>query len=118
MSSACQSPPSESGIRLGDETLAQFQTGVTTEHWLISVIGPPTTRTDILDGSEPVSVLRYTTKEASSGLLSMFQGAGERTTATVYFIVRAGVVTQFWADRNKQPSLLGKQVEEEKGEKQ
>lgn len=72
MFSACQSTRmSESGIRLGDKTLEQFKTGETTEDWLIAVVGQPTSRTDLPEG---VSVLRYSTTNASSGVLNMIMG--------------------------------------------
>lgn len=112
---ACRSAsPSETGIRLGEETLKQFQPGETTEDWLISVIGPPTSRTDRADG---ISVLRYSTESKSTGVLSWFGGSGTRNTATIYFISRDGVISQFWADRQSERTLLGKQVEQEAGEK-
>ena len=103
------------GIRLGDETLKQFQVGEATERWLIAVIGPPTTRTDLPEG---ISILRYSTSEESGGLASLFSGKGGRNTATIYFIVRDGVVSQMWADREKERTLLGKEVEKKSGEKE
>jgi hypothetical protein len=117
---ACATSSAESGIRLGDETLKQFKIGEATEHWLISVVGPPTTRTDLPpdEKGEKVSVLRYTTKEEGGGLMSLFSGSSSRTTATVYFIVRDGLITQFWADRTKDRTLLGQEVEKQSGEKQ
>jgi len=111
----CQAAgPSETGIRLGEETLAQFQPGETTEDWLISVIGPPTSRTDRADGT---SVLRYSTESKSTGLFAWFGGSGSKNTATIYFISRKGVISQFWADRQSERTLLGKEVEREDGEK-
>src|SRR5690606_15089989 len=31
--------PQETGIRIGDETLKQFEAGVTTEAWLLAILG-------------------------------------------------------------------------------
>ena len=107
---------STTGIRLGDETLKQFQIGEATERWLIAVVGPPTSRTDLPD--EGISILRYSTVEASSGVMSFFSGKGSRNTATIYFIVRDGLVSQMWADREKERTLLGKEVEKKSGEKE
>ena len=111
---AGQSNPSQTGIRLGEETLKQFKVGEATEEWLVSVVGPPTTRTDRADG---ISILRYTTEEKSTGIVSWFTGSSARTTATIYFIVRSGIVTQFWADREEQNKLLGGKTEKDTGEK-
>ena len=117
---ACGSTQGESGIRLGDDTLGQFRVGEATEAWVIAVVGPPTSRTDLPpdpDGQR-ISILRYTTKDEGGGIASFFTGSGSRTTATVYFIVRDGLVTQMWADRAKEKTLLGGKVEKEGGEKQ
>lgn len=113
---ACRSAePGEQGIRIGDKTLEQFQPGNTSESWVISVIGPPSSRTDILDMDEPVSILRYALVEKPpGGLFSLFTGSGPpKTTATVYFVSRSGVITQFWADREEKPTLVGKKETDE-----
>ncbi len=113
--SACQSNrTAESGIRLGDKTLEQFKAGETTEEWLIAVVGPPTSRTDLPEG---VSVLRYSTLEASGGPLNLILGKSSRSTATIYFVVRNGIITELWADRETERTLLGKEVEKDAGEK-
>lgn len=112
----CQSDrQSQSGIRLGDETLRQFQVGEATEDWLIAVVGAPTSRTDLPDG---LSVLRYSTTEASTGVMNLISGKSSRTTSTIYFVVRDGVITQMWADRETERTLFGKEVERKSGEKQ
>lgn len=38
----CSSAPTQRGVRIRDETLKQFKAGVTTESWLLAVLGPPT----------------------------------------------------------------------------
>ena len=118
--SACASPePSDNGIRIGDKTLEQFRVNDTSESWLISIIGPPTTRTEVPGMNEPVSILRYSVIEKPPrGLLSFFSGgAPPKTTATIYFVVRSGIITQFWADREEQNKLLGGKTEKDVGEK-
>ncbi len=94
--------------------MEQFKTGETTEDWLIAVVGQPTSRTDLPEG---VSVLRYSTTNASSGVLNMIMGKSSHTTATVYFVVRDGIITELWADRETERTLLGKEVEKDQGEK-
>jgi hypothetical protein len=89
------------------------------EDWLLSVIGPPTSRTDRPDG---IGILRYSTEERSSGILSRFHrrasGTAGGTPATIYFIVRDGLITQLWADRETERALLDPDVLEERRELQ
>lgn len=116
---ACRTAePADGGIRIGDETLKQFRPGETSEHWLCSIIGMPTSRTEVLGLDEPVSILRYSVVEKPpAGLLSLFTGsAPPKTTATIYFVSRSGVITQLWADREEEKTLLGRK-ESDKGEK-
>ena len=118
--SACRySEPNDKGIRIGDKTLEQFRVNDTSESWLISIIGPPTSRTEVTGMPEPTSILRYSVIEKPpAGLLSFFTGgAPPKTTATIYFIVRKGVITQFWADREEKTTLLGGKTEKDTGEK-
>ena len=58
--------------------------GDATEDWLISIVGPPTERTDRPDG---ISILRYSTGERKTALASWFHGCSARS--TIYFIVRS-----------------------------
>lgn len=117
--SGCISSPSlsETGIRIGDETLAQFKAGVTTEGWLVAVLGEPTSQAAV-DGVENTKVFRYATIEQSSGLASIFSGKSGRTTSVTYFIITDGIVTRYWADRSKEFTVLGKPIEAETGPKQ
>jgi hypothetical protein len=85
------------------------------EGWLLSVIGPPTSRTDRPDG---IGILRYSTDERSTGILSWFHRRSSGTAATIYFIVRDGLITQLWADRDTERALLGSDVLEERRELQ
>lgn len=115
---ACASGPKETGIRLGDTTLSQFRVGEATESWVVAVVGPPTSRTDLWDEEkgEHVAILRYVTKEEGSGIGSALGFGGSRTTATVYFVSRDGLITQMWADRATERTLTG-QREKQTGEK-
>lgn len=116
--SGCMSGPMEdSGIRVGDETLAQFKTDVTTEAWLVAILGPPTSWSYV-NGVENTKVFRYATVERASGVFAGLLGKGSRTIAVTYFIITDGVVTRYWADRAKEYTLLGKPVESEEGAKQ
>lgn len=115
----CISSPSkaETGIRIGDETLEQFKAGITTQEWLVAILGEPTSWAAV-EGVENTKVFRYATGEASSGLGSVFSGGSTKNTSVVYFIITDGVVTRFWADRATERTLLGKEVEQPEGEKE
>jgi len=88
------------GLRIGDETLRQFKAGVTTEAWLLAVLGPPT-RAAPVDGLPNTKVFRYTfIIEQSGSIVSKVAGTGgESPNDSVYFIITDGVVTRFWTDR-------------------
>lgn len=117
LAGCASSPPSDEGIRIGDETLTQFKAGVTTEAWLVAILGPPTSWAPV-DGVENTKVFRYATAERSGGgVASLFTGSGRQNTAITYFIITEGVVTRYWADRAKEHTLLGKPVEQESGTK-
>ena len=97
----------ESGIRIGDTTLAQFKAGKTSERWILAVLGEPTSRAEI-EGEDDVHVLRYSMVEEKGGLFSsLFGGGTELTVSTFFFIVRKGTVDSFWADRAEKPGLFG-----------
>jgi hypothetical protein len=108
---------SESGVRIGNETLAQFKAGVTTEEWLLAVLGEPTSWA-FVEGVEDTAVLRYSTGESAGGVGAIFSGTASKNTAVVYFIVTNGVVTRFWADRAVETNFLGKPTESPPGVKE
>lgn len=112
----CASAPNDTGIRVGDETLKQFEAGVTTEGWLVAILGEPTSKADV-EGVENTKVYRYATGESTSGLASLFSGGSTKNKAVTYFVITNGIVTRFWADRASQYTLLGKPVEQPSGEK-
>lgn len=117
LANGCTPNRQHSGVRIGDETLRQFEAGVTTEAWLLAILGKPTSESPV-QGVETTTVLRYAITEYNSGLLSMFTGADRRTVAVVYFIVTDGTVTRFWADREiERTAILGKPVETTGGAK-
>jgi len=114
---ACGSTTRMSGVRIGDETLRQFEPGQTTENWLLAILGPPTTRAAVV-GVPSTEVLRYAlTEQSGGGLASLLTGRGSRNNAVVYFVVTDGVVTRFWADRQTERTITGRPVEDTSGEK-
>jgi hypothetical protein len=103
----CVSVHRESGIRIGDSTLAQFEAGKTSERWVLAVLGEPTSRAEV-EGEDGVHVLRYSLVEEGGGFFArLFGGGSQFTVSTVYFIVRQGTVESFWADRAGKPGLFG-----------
>ena len=117
LATGCTPARQHSGVRIGDETLRQFEAGITTEAWLLAILDEPTSESPV-EGVEKTKVLRYAMTEYNSGLLSMFTGADRRTVAVVYFIITDGTVTRFWADREvERTSLLGEPIETTGGEK-
>jgi hypothetical protein len=109
-------PPSQTGIRIGDTTLQQFKAGVTTEDWLVAVIGPPSSQST-LKTIPNTKVFRYAMGQSAGGLGALFSGEASKNTAVVYFIITDGIVTRFWADRETETRLLGDPVEKPGGEK-
>lgn len=116
-SGGCSTPPQQTGVRIGDETLKQFEAGVTTEAWLLAVLGPPSAEAPV-EGIPNTRVLRYALGEAVGGLGALFSGKASKNTSVVYFIVTDGIVTRFWADRAVQYTITGRPVEESSGVKQ
>ncbi|MBY0308237.1 MAG: hypothetical protein K2Q09_05805 [Phycisphaerales bacterium] len=110
------SQPTQTGIRIGDETLKQFKAGVTTEDWLVAVIGPPTTQST-LKSIPNTKVFRYAMGQSAGGLGALFSGEASKNTAVVYFVITDGIVTRFWADRETETRLFGDPVEKPGGEK-
>jgi hypothetical protein len=110
-------PAEQTGIRIGDETLKQFRAGETKEAWILAVIGTPTSSQDVA-GEADTHVLRYSTVETSSGIGSLLTGSPSRNSATVYFVIKDGILQKFWADRDTERTLLGREVEKKTGEKQ
>ena len=109
-------PPEQTGIRIGDETLKQFKAGVTTEDWLVAVIGPPSSQS-VVRSIPNTKVFRYSMGESVGGLGAIFSGEASKNTAVVYFIITDGVVTRFWADRDTEKDIFGQQQEKPSGEK-
>lgn len=103
----CATAHHESGIRIGDPTLAQFKAGKTSERWVLAVLGEPTSRATV-EGEDDVHVLRYSLVEERGGFFAALFGSGSATTvSTVYFIVSKGTVESLWADRAERPGLFG-----------
>jgi hypothetical protein len=113
----CAAPLEQTGVRIGDETLSQFEAGVTTEAWLVAVLGEPSSESEVA-GIPNTKVFRYALGQAAGGLGALLSGEAGKNTAVVYFIITDGVVTRFWADSAVERTILGGAVEAPSGEKQ
>ena len=105
---ACRStPPPQTGICIGPETLKQFDAGKTREAWVRAILGEPTSVSTVADDPD-VTVLRYSTMQQSDKSLidSVLGTPGESAVGTVYFVVRDGIVERFWADQMEGAKLF------------
>ncbi|MGE3107904.1 MAG: hypothetical protein AB7G11_06415 [Phycisphaerales bacterium] len=116
LAACASSAERDTGVRIGNETLKQFEAGITTEQWLVAILGPPTSQSPVL-GVENTKVFRYATGRDNAGFLGFFTGNTSEITAVTYFIITDGVVTRFWADRETKYTALGNPVEQPSGEK-
>lgn len=105
------------GPRVGDDTLRQFEAGVTTEAWLLAILGEPTSSANVA-GVQNTKVLRYSLVQQRGGLMAMVYGDDRRTVSVVYFIITDGIVTRFWADRETEHTVLGVPYESSTGVKE
>ncbi len=91
----------EMGVKVSESTLNNVVVGETTESWLVSALGEPSSRTNV-EGQDGVQILRYdyTIKEESGGtLLFLFAGGSSKTSESrAYFEVTNGVVTRYWKE--------------------
>jgi len=80
------------------ETLKQIETGRTTEAWLLSTLGEPTSRT-VADGSE-VFKYHYTRKSDNSFAIAPFLHLRDEDTdyTSLYFELKDGTVSKFWKE--------------------
>lgn len=81
--------------QIGDRTLRQFEAGVTTEAWLLAILGEPTSKAEV-EGIPGAVVFRYGVWPTDDGTLA---APDFKNATVVYFIVIDGVVVRFWADR-------------------
>jgi len=94
----------ERGVQIAEPTLAQVETGKTTETWLIATVGEPTSRRTVAseDGKPHIDVLCYEHKlvrsEGGTVLFLFAGGSKDVKTTTTYFEVTDGVVTRYWKE--------------------
>lgn len=91
----------ESGVEIGESTLAQIEVGKTTEPWLLATLGEPSSRAKVA-GEQDVAIFGYNHQvvKASKGkLFLLFSGKSEKVEkADTYFEITDGVVTKYWRE--------------------
>lgn len=87
------------GRYIGPDTINKIEPGVTTREWVAAVLGEPTTRTTLTDGSE---IWKWSSKKVtrSSGSLFLVFRGSERDVIerTVYVELDGDLVSRVWKD--------------------
>lgn len=88
-----------SGQYVGPATFNEIEPGVTTVDWVRGVLGEPTTKTSLADGSE-IWKWSYTRKRSSAGGVFLLIGSSsaEETVGATFVQIKDGVVVKAWRD--------------------
>jgi hypothetical protein len=88
-----------SGDYVGPATFSQIEPGTTTGAWVLAVLGEPTRRSSLDDGSE-IWAWSYSERKSSSGsVFLLLDSSNEREkVGAAYVQVRDGVVVKAWRD--------------------
>ena len=97
----------ESGVRVSQGTLRQVELGETTDDWLVSALGEPTSRSSAgpasaSAGGVGVEIWGYSherSKKSRGTLFLLFAGSSNKVDReTTYFELTDGVVTRYWTE--------------------
>ncbi len=88
-----------SGAYIGPSTFGEIEPGVTKVDWIRAVMGEPTSKATLDDGSE-IWKWAYTRKHRSSGGVFLLVGGSNRTEeqGATFVQIRNGVVERAWRD--------------------
>jgi hypothetical protein len=88
-----------SGEYIGPATFHQIEPGVTTVDWVRAVMGEPTSRARLEDGSE-IWKWSYERKHSSHGGVFLLVGGSSReeTKGATFLQIKDGVVVKAWRD--------------------
>ena len=88
-----------SGEYIGPSTFNEIEPGVTKVDWVQAVMGEPSSRACLDDGSE-IWKWSYERKHSSAGGVFLLVGGSskEETTGATFVQIRDGVVTKAWRD--------------------
>jgi hypothetical protein len=92
----------ETEMEISDSLLEQIKVGKTTEAWLVSNLGNPTSRTMVASGKNQ-EILKYLCKRTASSSTSfafVFSNTSNDTSAPMSFCfeVDNGIITRFWTE--------------------
>lgn len=88
------------GVHISDALLERVETGETTEDWVLAVLGEPTSKATLKDGSE-IWKWSYKPTAQQASLLSLWGGTEKEPRlqpSTAYLQLRDGVVVEKWRD--------------------
>ena len=90
-----------SGKRIKETTLNQFEVGSTTKEWTLAVLGEPSHRETLEDGTE---VMRYEysrKKEQQTVVFILFAGNSDKQEKqTAYFEFKDDVLSRYWVEQD------------------
>ena len=88
-----------SGKFISAETIKQIEPGKSKEDFVLAVLGSPTTKTPLTDGSE-VWKWEYSRKKSSHGHVFLLVDADDYsdTKGATFIVMRDGVVEKTWQD--------------------
>ncbi|MBX3375772.1 MAG: hypothetical protein KF678_02060 [Phycisphaeraceae bacterium] len=87
------------GRFIGPETIRQIEPGKSKDDFVIALLGPPSSKTQVSDGSE-VWKWGYRKVHASRGKVFLLVSANDSTVTqgATYIVMRDGVVEKVWQD--------------------
>ena len=90
------------GTQVSEETLAQIAPG-TSEELVLALLGPPTSRKEMSDGTELLRWRFQRTQKRGTAVLVIFAGSTEtKETGTIFVILEQGderrIVQRVWRD--------------------
>lgn len=88
-----------SGRYIGAETVRQIEPGKSKEDFVLAVLGAPSSKTQVADGSE-VWKWDYRKRHSSRGKVFLLVSADDssETQGATYVVMRDGVVEKVWQD--------------------
>lgn len=89
------------GPSIGDRTLSQIEPTVTSQAWVLAVLGEPTERTTINDSTGPVEIWKWTRRRlvtTKGKTIVVSSTSKSEEIRTVYVEFKDQIVTRAWRD--------------------
>jgi outer membrane protein assembly factor BamE (lipoprotein component of BamABCDE complex) len=91
----------ESGKKLKDSTLKQLEPGKTTKEWTISVLGTPSSRNKLDNGTEVFKYEYSKTVDEEFAIFLLWASDSEKTTSqSVCLEFRDNILTRYWTEHD------------------